>query len=76
MLDLEQFPPLLLVQEYDQPWQVENRIAQVKTHLLGRKMPIRSLKPPEVVQEIYALLLADWAVRSLMVPAQQEGISP
>jgi hypothetical protein len=53
VLDLEQFPALLLVQEYDQPWQVENRIAQVKTHLLGRKMPIRSLKPREVVQEIY-----------------------
>ena len=54
-----------------------NTIDEVKTHLLGRKVPIRSLKPREVVQEIYGLLLGHWAVRSLMVQAAQtEGISP
>lgn len=77
LLDCGQFPALLLAQEYDQRWEVENTIDEVKTHLLGRKVPIRSLKPREVVQEIYGLLLGHWAVRSLMVQAAQtEGISP
>lgn len=49
----------------------------MKTHLLGRKVPIRSLKPREVVQETYGLLLGHWAVRSLMLQASQHaGISP
>ena len=77
LLDPEQFPSLLLAQEYHARWEVENTIDEVKTHLLGRKVPIRSLNPREVVQEIYGLLLGHWAVRFLMVQAaQQEGISP
>lgn len=77
LLDPQQFPALLLAKQYHQRWQVETTIDEVKTHLLGRKVPIRSLKPREVVQEIYGLLLGHWAVRSLMVQAAQlEGISP
>ena len=52
-------------------------IDELKTHLLGRKTPIRSLKPREVVQEIYGLLLGHYAVRCLMFQAAQKaGISP
>ncbi len=77
LLDEQAFPALLLAQQYHQRWEVETTIAEVKTHLLGRKVPIRSLKPPEVVQEIYGLLLGHWAVRSLMLQAAQiGGISP
>lgn len=77
LLDPKTFPALLVAQQYQQRWEVENTIDEVKTHLLGRKVPIRSLKPREVVQEIYGLLLGHWAVRSLMVQAAQyEGISP
>jgi hypothetical protein len=77
LLDPQTFPALLLAQAYHQRWEVENTIDEVKTHLLGRKVPIRSLNPREVVQEIYGLLLGHWAVRSLMVQAAQlEGISP
>ena len=55
----------------------ENTIDELKTHLLGRKTPIRSLKPREVVQEIYGWLLGHYAIRSLMFQAsQQAGISP
>ena len=46
-------------------------------HLLGRKTPIRSLKPREVIQEIYGLLLGHYAIRSLMFQAaEQANISP
>ena len=39
--------------------------------------PVRSLKPREVVQEIYGWLLGHYAVRHLMfTAAQQAGISP
>jgi len=77
LLNLQQFPALLLASEDRQRWAVENTIDRVKTHLLGRKVPIRALKPREVVQEIYGLLLGHWAVRSLMLQAaQHEGISP
>jgi hypothetical protein len=58
-------------------WEIENTIDELKTHLNGRKTPIRSLKPREVVQEIYGWLLGHYAVRCLMFQAaQQAGISP
>jgi len=77
LLELEQFPALLLATEYHQRWEVEHTIDEVTTYLLGRKVPTRSLKPREVVQEIYGLLLGHWAVRSLMLQAAQyEPISP
>ncbi len=44
---------------------------------MGRKTPIRSLKPRELVQEIYGWLLGHYAIRSLMFQAsQQANISP
>ena len=77
LMDLALFPALLLAQQYHQRWEIENTIDELKTHLLGRKTPIRSLKPREVVQEIYGWLLGHYAIRSLMFQAsQQAGISP
>jgi hypothetical protein len=77
LLDLAVFPALLLATQYHQRWEVENTIDELKTHLNGRKTPIRSLKPREVVQEIYGWLLGHYAVRYLMfTAAQQAGISP
>lgn len=77
LVDIALFPALLLAEQYHQRWEVENTLDELKTHLNGRKTPIRSLNPREVVQEIYGWLLAHWAVRCLMVQAAQEaGISP
>lgn len=77
LMDTAWFPALLLASEYHQRWEIENTIDELKTHLNGRKTPIRSLKPREVVQEIYGLLLGHYAVRCLMFQAaQQAGISP
>ncbi len=53
--------------------EVENTLDELKTHLLGRKTPIRSLNPHEVVQEVYGWLLAHWAVRFLMFQAATEA---
>jgi hypothetical protein len=77
LLDTALFPALLLATEYHQRWEIENTIDELKTHLNGRKTPIRSLNPREVVQEIYGWLLGHYAVRCLMFQAaQQVGISP
>lgn len=77
LMDLTVFPALLLAAEYHQRWEIESTIDELKTHLLGRKTPIRSLKPREVVQEIYGWLLGHWCIRCLMFQAAETaGISP
>ena len=77
LMDTALFPGLLLANEYHQRWEIENTIDELKTHLNGRKTPIRSLKPREVIQEIYGWLLGHYAVRCLIfTAAQQAGISP
>ena len=49
----------------------------MKIHLLGRKTPVRSQKPREVVQEVYGWLLGYWSVRVLMYQtANNAGIAP
>jgi hypothetical protein len=77
LMDIALFAGLLLANEYHQRWEIENTIDELKTHLNGRKTPIRSLKPREVVQEIYGWLLGHYAVRCLILTAAQPaGISP
>ena len=77
LIDIALFPALLLAEEYHKRWEVEITIDELKTHLNGRKTPIRSLKPREVVQEIYGWLLAHYAVRALIFQAATEvEISP
>jgi hypothetical protein len=77
LTDVVLFPALLLAMEYHQRWEVENTIDELKVHLLGRKTPIRSLNPREVVQEVYGWLLGHWSVRLLMFQvASHAQISP
>lgn len=77
LMDIALFPASLLATEYHQRWEIENTIDELKTHLNGRKTPIRSLKPREVVQEIYGWLLSHYAVRTLMFQAATAAsISP
>ena len=77
LTDIALFPALLLAMEYHKRWEVENTIDELKVHLLGRKTPIRSLNPREVVQEVYGWLLGHWTVRSLMFQvAEHAQIAP
>jgi len=73
LLDSECFAARLLATEFHRQWEEELTIDELKTHLLGRKLPIRSENPREVVQEICGLLLGHWAVRRLMVEAAQSA---
>ncbi len=77
LLDIEKFPAQLLASEYHQRWEVENTIDELKVHLNGRKTPVRSQNPREVVQEVYGWLLGHWAVRFLMFQAASTAeVSP
>jgi Transposase DDE domain len=77
LMDIAAFPAILLATEYHQRWEIESTIDELKTHLLGRKILVRSLNPHEVVQEIYGWLLGHWSVRYLMFKAAETAeISP
>ena len=77
LLDPETCPALDLACAYHERWEIEVVIDEVDTHqrLVGR--PLRSLKPVGVIQELYGLLIAHYAVRFLMhEAARQAGLDP
>jgi Insertion element 4 transposase N-terminal/Transposase DDE domain len=51
---------------YHERWEQELAFDEIKTHLSGRAVPIRSKTPAGVVQEIYGLMLAHHVVRRVM----------
>ncbi len=77
LLDPAVAPALALAQAYHERWEAELVIDEVDTHqrLAGRVL--RSQTPVGVVQELYGLLLAHYAVRVLMHEAAcQAGLDP
>ena len=62
-------PALELIDCYHERWEAEVALDEIKTHQRLQQPVLRSLTPEGVVQEVYALLLAHYAVRSLMVQA-------
>jgi hypothetical protein len=51
---------------YHERWEEELVIDEIKTHLSGRAVLVRSKTPAGVVQEVYGLLLAHYVVRAVM----------
>lgn len=51
---------------YHERWEEELAFDEIKAHLSGRAVPIRSKAPAGVVQEIYGLILAHYVVRRTM----------
>lgn len=51
---------------YHERWEEELAFDEIKTHLSGRAVPIRSKTPAGVVQEIYGLILAHYVMRRVM----------
>jgi len=66
ILDPEQAPAEELAALYHERWEIENSLDELKTHLRGRHMVLRSKTPDLVRQEFYGLMLAHFAVRGLM----------
>jgi hypothetical protein len=65
ILDQERAPAAELAALYHERWEIETAFDELKTHLRGAKIVLRSKTPDLVRQEFYGLLLAHFAVRGL-----------
>jgi hypothetical protein len=66
ILDPTEAPAEELAALYHERWEIEGALDELKTHLRGAKIVLRSKKPDLVRQEFYGLLLAHFAIRGLM----------
>ena len=77
ILDPAAGPAEELAALYQERWEIETALDELKTHLRGAKIVLRSKTPDLVRQEFYGLLLAHFAVRGLMHEAAlQAGEDP
>ena len=77
LLDEQAFPADLLARTDCERWEIETTLDEVKVHPWAHPRPLRSQHPREVVQEVYGLLLAHLAIRTLMHQAAlRDGIDP
>lgn len=77
LLDPVAFPAATLAATYHERWEIETTLDEVKVHQWAHPRPLRSRHPREVVQELYGLLLAHLAIRTLMYQAAlQDQVDP
>jgi hypothetical protein len=73
ILDPKEAPALELAGLYHERWEIETAFDELKVHLRGRDVVLRSKTPDLVKQELYGLLLAHFAVRGLMNEAARSA---
>jgi len=66
VLDPGKAPAGELAALYHERWEIETAFDELKTHLRGAKIVLRSKTPDLVRQEFYGLLMAHFAIRGLM----------
>jgi transposase IS4-like protein/DDE family transposase len=66
LLNPQPAPAQELAALYHERWEIETALDELKTHLRGAKIVLRSKTPDLVRQEFYGLLMAHFAVRALM----------
>ena len=66
ILDHSAAPAHELAALYHERWEIETALGELKTHLRGARIVLRSKTPDLVRQEFYGLLLAHFAIRGLM----------
>jgi hypothetical protein len=66
ILDHERAAATELAALYHERWEIETAFDELKTHLRGAQIVLRSKTPDLVRQEFYGLLMAHFAVRGLM----------
>ncbi len=69
ILDPDQADALTLAAAYAQRWEFESSLREIECQLLEPGSTLRSKNPETVRQEIWALLLAHYAIRAFMVEA-------
>jgi hypothetical protein len=77
IVDPDRGPASELAALYHERWEIETALDELKTHLRGAKIVLRSKTPDLVRQEFYGFLLAHFAIRSLMHEAALTiGVDP
>ena len=66
ILDHAQAPAHELAALYHERWEIETALDELKTHLRGAQIVLRSKTPELVRQEFFGLLMAHFAIRGLM----------
>ena len=66
ILNPERAPAKELAALYHERWEIETAFDELKTHLRGARIVLRSKTPDLVRQEFYGLLMVHFAVRGLM----------
>jgi hypothetical protein len=66
ILDFQRAPAHELAALYHQRWEIESALDELKTHLRGPRIVLRSKAPDLVRQEFYGLMMAHFAIRGLM----------
>lgn len=69
LLDPVLYPALELARLYHERWEVEIMIDEADTHLRQAFHPFRSRRPIGVVQEFFAMLIAHYALRKIILEA-------
>jgi hypothetical protein len=77
VLDADTAPAKELAALYHERWEIETAFGELKTHLRGARIVLRSKSPELVLQEFYGLLMAHFAIRGLMHEAAlKDDIDP
>jgi len=77
ILNPDKAPAKELATLYQERWEIETAFDELKTHLRGPRIVLRSKTPELVRQEFYGLVLAHFAVRGLMHEAAlMEDVDP
>jgi len=73
ILDPVAAPAQELAALYSERWEIENALDELKTHLRGSRIQLRSKTPDLVRQEFYGLMMTHFAIRGLMHEAALRG---
>jgi len=77
LLDEVAYPAHTLAVAYHERWEIEITIDETDTHQRRPRQPLRSRTPLGVLQELYGLLLAHYAIRAVMHEAAlQAHVAP
>ncbi|QOC90864.1 IS4 family transposase [Micromonospora craniellae] len=69
LTDHHEVPAMELAGAYQQRWEEESTLNEIKTDLRGRGEVLRSKVPDLVEQQMWGLLLAHYAIRALLLEA-------
>ncbi|GAB3803570.1 IS4 family transposase [Micromonospora zhanjiangensis] len=69
LTDHHEVPAMELAGAYQQRWEEESALDEIKTDLRGRGEVLRSKVPELVEQQMWGLLLAHYAIRALLLEA-------